>query len=111
MLASIVHDSMEIVVAARLYSHINIGGLHFVQYNADSPTGGGYADALADLFYDAPPVKEFRKKYALAKIGSRKHLLQALLKSYKQFGGTRKPNIAIVEFRPQFSSGQSEYEL
>ena len=28
------------------------GHLHFVQYNADSPTGAGYADALADLFYD-----------------------------------------------------------
>jgi hypothetical protein len=56
-------------------------------------------------------VKEFRKKYSLAKVGSRKHLLQALLKSYKQFGGTKKPNIAIVEFRPAYSSGQSEYEL
>ena len=64
-----------------------------------------------NLFYDTPPVKEFRKKYTLSKIGSRKHLLQALLKSYKQFGGTKKPNIAIVEFRPAYSSGQSEYEL
>jgi len=57
-------------------------------------------------------MKEFRKKYTLAKVGSRKHLLQALLKSYKQFGGTsKKPNIAIVEFRPAYHSGQSEYEL
>jgi uncharacterized circularly permuted ATP-grasp superfamily protein len=56
-------------------------------------------------------VKEFRKKYSLSKIGSRKHLLNALLKSYKQFGGTQKPNIAIVEFRPAYHSGQSEYEL
>ena len=70
-----------------------------------------YADALADLFWDIPPVKEFRKKYTLARVGSRKHLLSALLKSYKQFGGTKKPNIAIVEFRPAYSAGQSEYEL
>jgi hypothetical protein len=111
MLASIDPGYQALEVAARLDTHLNNGSLHFVQYNADSPTGGGYADALADLFYDAPPVKEFRKKYSLAKIGSRKHLLQALLKSYKQFGGSKKPNIAIVEFRPQFGSGQSEYEL
>jgi hypothetical protein len=111
MLASIDPGYQALEVAARLDTHLNNGSLHFVQYNADSPTGGGYADALSDLFYDIPPMKEFRKKYALAKIGSRKHLLQALLKSYKQFGGTKKPNIAIVEFRPQFSSGQSEYEL
>ncbi len=82
-----------------------------MQYNADSPTGAGYADALADLFYDAAPMKEFRKRYTLTRTGSRKHLLQALLKSYKQFGGTKKPNIAIVEFRPAYHSGQSEYEL
>src|SRR6478672_1878997 len=111
MLASIDPGYQALEVAARLDTHLNNGSLHFVQYNADSPTGGGYADALADLFYDAPPVKEFRKKYGLAKIGSRKHLLQALLKSYKQFGGTKKPNIAIVEFRSVYSSGQSEYEL
>jgi len=112
MLASIDPGYQALEVAARLDSHLVNGHLHFVQYNADSPTGAGYADALADLFYDAPPVKEFRKKYTLTRTGSRKHLLQALLKSYKQFGGnSKKPNIAIVEFRPAYLSGQSEYEL
>jgi hypothetical protein len=111
MLASIDPGYQALEVAARLDTHLVNGHLHFVQYNADSPTGAGYADALADLFYDIPPMKELRKKYALAKVGSRKHLLQALLKSYKQFGGTKKkPNIAIVEFRPAYSA-QSEYEL
>jgi hypothetical protein len=111
MLASIDPGYQALEVAARLDTHLTNGSLHFVQYNADSPTGGGYADALSDLFYDAPPMKELRKKYTLTKIGSRKHLLQALLKSYKQFGGAKRPNIAIVEFRPAFHSGQSEYEL
>jgi hypothetical protein len=111
MLASIDPGYQALEVAARLDSHLCNGSLHFVQYNADSPTGAAYADALAELFYDIPPVKDLRKKYSLAKVGSRKHLLQALLKSYKQFGGTKKPNIAIVEFRPAFHSGQSEYEL
>jgi hypothetical protein len=38
--------------------------------------------------------------------------LQALLKSYKQFGGAqKKPNIAIVEFRASYHTRQSEYEL
>jgi uncharacterized circularly permuted ATP-grasp superfamily protein len=111
MLAAIDPGYQALEVAARLDSHMCNGSLHFVQYNADSPSGAGYADALADLFYDTPPVKEIRKKYNLAKVGSRKHLLQALLKSYKQFGGTKKPNIAIVEFRQAYHSGQSEYEL
>jgi hypothetical protein len=111
MLASIDPGYQALEVAARLDTHLNNGSLHFIQYNADSPTGGAYADALAELFYDAPPVKELRKKYSLSKVGSRKHLLHALLKSYKQFGGAKKPNIAIVEFRSAYGSGQSEYDL
>src|SRR5215467_4382506 len=79
MLASIDPGYQALVVAVRLDSHLNNGSLHFVQYNADSPTGAGYADALAELFYDVAPIKEFRKKYTLSKTGSRKYLLQALL--------------------------------
>ncbi len=111
MLAAIDPGYQALEVAARLDTHLSNGSLHFVQYNADSPTGAGYADALADLFHDAAPMKEFRKRYTLTRTGSRRHLLQALLKAYKQFGGTKKPNIAIVEFRPAYNSGQSEYEL
>ena len=54
MLASIDPGYQALEVAARLDSHLVNGHLHFVQYNADSPTGAGYADALADLFYDIP---------------------------------------------------------
>ncbi|HTS64907.1 MAG TPA: hypothetical protein VMH28_22945 [Candidatus Acidoferrales bacterium] len=112
MLASIDPGYQALEVASRLDSHMVNGHLHFVQYNADSPTGAGYADALAELFYDQPPVKEFRKRYTLTRTGSRKHLLHALLKSFKQFGGAaKKPNIAILEFRAPYHSGQSEYEL
>jgi hypothetical protein len=111
MLASIDPGYQTLEVAARLDTHVCNGHLHFVQYNADSPTGAAYADALADLFYEIPPMREFRKKYGLTKVGSRRHLLNALLKSYRQFGGVKKPNIAIVEFRPSYHSGHSEYEL
>ncbi|HWB83640.1 MAG TPA: hypothetical protein VG675_05845 [Bryobacteraceae bacterium] len=111
MLAAIDPGYQGLEVAARLDSHLCNGHLHFVQYNADSPSGAGYAEALADLFYDSPPVKELRKKYSLTRIGGKKNLLHALLKSYKQFGGTKKPRIAIVEFRQSYTGGQSEYEL
>lgn len=99
-------------VASRLDSHLCNGSLHVVQYNADSPTGAAYNEVLTELFYDAPPVKELRKRYHLTRIGGEKHLLGALLKAYKQFGGrNKKPNIAILEFRPTYNAGQSEYQL
>ena len=111
MLAAIDPGYQVPEVAARLDSHVNNGTLQVVQYNADSPTGAAYTEGLADLFYDSPPVKEFRKRYHLTRVGGKKHLLGALLKAYKQFGGHKKPNIAILEFRPAYQSGQSEYQL
>src|SRR5579883_2668968 len=71
MLASIDPGYQALEVAARLDTHLNNGALQFVQYNADSPTGGAYADALADLFADVPPMRELRKRYSLSKIGSK----------------------------------------
>jgi uncharacterized circularly permuted ATP-grasp superfamily protein len=64
---------------------------------------------LSDLFYDAPPVKEFRRRYNLTRMGGKKPFLQALLKAYKVFGGAARPNIAILEFRDP--TGRSEYEI
>ena len=67
---------------------------------------------LAEIFYDAPPVKEFRKRYHLTKVGGKKHLLAALLKAYKQWGGAQE-----AEYRhrrvphPFQTGGHSEYEL
>src|SRR5229473_7048824 len=87
MLAAIDPGYKNLEVACRLDSHLTNGSLQLVQYNADSPTGVAWADSLSELFYNAAPVREFRKKYPLTKIGGKKHLLSALLATYKQFGG------------------------
>ena len=96
-------------VSSKLDLQINNGSLHVVQYNGDSPTGVAYSEGLSDIFYDAPPVKEFRRKYNLTRVGGKKPFLAAILKANKQFGGPAKPNIAILEFRNP--SGSSEYSL
>ena len=54
MLAAIDPGYQALEVAARLDSHLVNGHLHFVQYNADSPTGAGYADALAGTVLGYP---------------------------------------------------------
>jgi hypothetical protein len=111
MLAAIDPGYKTFEVTCRLDSHLNNGSLNLVQYNADSPTGVAWADGLSELFYNTGPVKEFRKKHTLSKVSGKKHLLSALLATYKQFGGHRKPKIAILEFRPTFATTTSEFEL
>lgn len=107
MLAGIDPGYSHFSVAAAMDSHVNGGHVWVVGYNADAPSGIAYGEALADAFYDSPPVKEFRKKYTLQKTGGMKHLLQALLKAWKSFGGKHKPRIAMLEFRQQFQTSDS----
>jgi len=113
MLAGIDPGYSSLTVTGLLDTSLHNGSLHFVGHRAESPAGVIYGDALADIFYDAPPVKEFRKKYKLSKVGGTRYLLQAVLKAYKEFGGKqKKPHIAIVEFRQPFQGAEvSEYAL
>ena len=112
MLASLDPGYPYLAVTSLLDTHINNGTLHFTDYNAEAPAGVVYGEALTDLFYEAAPIKEFRKRYKLSKLGGTKQFLQALLKAYREFGGKKVPNIAIVEFRqPYQPSDASEYLL
>ena len=86
--------------------------LKFTGYSSDLPDGVLQGDALADLYFDAPLVKEFRKKHKLKKLPGQKPLLTAILKAYKESKGKQKrPNIAIVEARLPFQSGASEHTV
>ncbi len=112
MLAALDPGYPYLAVTSLLDTHLNNGTLHFTDYNADTPAGVAYGEALGDLFYETAPMKEYRKKHKLSKLGGTRHFLNALLKAYKEFGGKRQPNIAIVEFRQPFqSSDASEYIL
>src|SRR5580704_3956204 len=113
MLAAIDPGYEMAEVSAQLDLQIQNGSLHVMQYNADALSGAAWSEGLSDLFYDCPPVKEFRRRYTLTRVGGKKPFLSALLKAYKMFAanfGTKpKPNIAILEFRDP--TGRSEYEI
>ena len=114
MLAAIDPGYEMAEVSAQLDLQIQNGSLHVMQYNADALTGAAWSEGLSDLFYDCPPVKEFRRRYNLTRVGGKKPFLSALLKAYKMFaasapGAKQKPNIAILEFRDP--TGRSEYEI
>ncbi|MDP8982291.1 MAG: hypothetical protein M3O35_17070 [Acidobacteriota bacterium] len=95
-------------VTSLLDTHMHNGTMRFAQYAPDTPTGVAYGEALSDLFYDAGPMKAFRKKYTLTRLPGMKHLLQAILKAYKEWGGkNKKPRIAILEFRQPFQTAES----
>jgi len=120
MLAAIDPGYEMAEVSAQLGLQIHNGSLHVMQYNADALTGAAWSEGLSDVFYDCPPVKEFRRRYNLTRVGGKKPFLAALLKAYRMFAANygaglpgarakQKPNIAILEFRDP--TGRSEYEI
>jgi hypothetical protein len=56
-------------------------------------------------------VKEFRKRYKLAKPGSGKPLVSSILRVWKDFGGTQQPSVGILEFNQPFATFESHESL
>lgn len=98
-------------VAALLDTQVNNGSLHMTGSQADLPAGVLYNEVLSSIFYDALPVKDIRKRFKLSKTGGSKPLVQALLKAWKQFGGTKTPMIGVLEFRQVFETPESHESM
>jgi len=85
------------------------GGFHFVEYNADSPGGLLYGDALSEIFLEMDAVKEFARRFPLRRIAIRPRILEMLLDSYRQWGGRDHPRIAIVDWNEV--NTRAEFEI
>jgi hypothetical protein len=75
------------------------GDFRFVEYNAESPGGLFYGDALSEVFLSLPVMKPFTERYPIRAFPIRRFLVDGLLDSYRQWGGHDKPRIAIVDWR------------
>src|SRR3954452_9985105 len=96
--------------AARADAFILPASLQFAEYNAESPAGAGYSQRLAELFDAEPTMAGFRRQFEARFARPVEALLEALIASYREWGGTATPpRIAIVDWRevPTFS----EFEI
>lgn len=73
--------------------------VQLTEYNAEIPAGQGYTEVLSDVFYGLPIMGEFQKQYEVRPLPTRNQMLHALLDSYRQWGGTARPQIAILDWR------------
>lgn len=74
------------------------GTLHFVEYNAETPAGGGYEDVLAQIFFELPLFQDFCRRYQVQAIPVRPMTLKALLDVYHEAGGRERPTIGIIDW-------------
>ena len=69
------------------------------EYNAETPAGSAYGDALADIFLSLPCTREFLRGHQLWTLPARHNVLHALLDAWHAWSGGRNlPSIAIVDW-------------
>ena len=85
--------------ASRLDAFLLPDSLKFAEYNGESPAGAGYAETLAEIFRELPVMGKFAQLYEVHSYPLSAKLLDALLMSYLDWGGSStKPQIAVVDW-------------
>src|SRR5580698_4268460 len=86
--------------SSRLDAFLLPDSLKFAEYNAEAPAGAGYSETLAEVFRELPLMAQFSRQYEVHSYPLSAKLLDALIASYFDWGGTSKrPQMAIVDWR------------
>ena len=76
------------------------GRLRVTEYNAETPAGSAYNDALTELFLGIPAARPFLRDYALRPLPAAPNVLHALLDAWRQWSGRRDaPVIGILDWK------------
>jgi hypothetical protein len=73
--------------------------VRYVEYNAESPAGMAYGDALAEVMDALPVMQRFRRHWQLRSLPTRFSQLDCMLRAFREWGGADLPSIAIVDWR------------
>lgn len=85
--------------ASRLDAFLLPDSLKFAEYNGESPAGSGYSETLSEIFMELPVMGQFQKKFEVHSYPLSAKLLDALILSYMDWGGSsQRPQIAIVDW-------------
>lgn len=74
------------------------GALGLTEYNAETPAGAAYCDALSDVFLDAPAMRMFTASHEVMPLPARHGIVGALLAAYREFKPGTKPRIGILDW-------------
>lgn len=76
------------------------GRLRFTEYNAETPAGSAYHDALTELFLAIPAARPFLQSHALRPLPVRGNVLHALLAAYREWSSRSEPPvIGILDWK------------
>jgi len=86
--------------ASRVDAFLLPDSLKFTEYNGESPAGAGYTEVLAEIFREMPVMKAFAKKFEVHSYALSARLLDALMGTYRDWGGTgSRPQMLITDWK------------
>ncbi|HET6854969.1 MAG TPA: hypothetical protein VFH46_21890, partial [Pyrinomonadaceae bacterium] len=85
-------------VTSRLDAFVHGRQVKFVEYNAENPSSLTDQVGLNDILFEVDAMRDLSARYQLRQFSPEKHLLQALLNSFREWGGVGAPNIGILDW-------------
>ncbi len=77
------------------------GGFRVTEFNAETPAGAGYSDALYEVFAGLPVFQEFQRDYNVQPLPAQQGVVYALLGAYRKWKNRTAdpPRVAILDWR------------
>jgi len=86
--------------ASRVDAFLLPESLKFTEYNGESPAGAGYTESLAGIVQQFPVMRDFAKKFEVHSYPLSAKLLDALIGTYRDWGGTgSRPQMLITDWK------------
>jgi hypothetical protein len=86
-------------ITSRIDGFVHGEEIKFVEYNAENPSSLSDQEGLNRLLLGLPEMAAFAKRHSLRQFSPVEQLLNALLMTYRDWGGGGAPNIAIVDWK------------
>ena len=86
-------------VTTRLDAFVHGDEIKFVESNAENPSSLPDQEELNRLLFELPVMASFARRYRLRQFSPVERLLETLLSTYGEWGGTGVPNIAILDWK------------
>jgi len=85
-------------ITTRLDAFVHGDKIKFVEYNAENPSSLPDQEELNRLLFELPAMASFARCYRLRQYSPVEKLLETLLSTYREWGGTGVPNIGILDW-------------
>src|SRR5215208_2085710 len=85
-------------VTSRLDAFVHGREVKFVEYNAENPSSLSDQTGLNEVLLEVGAMRDVSKRCQLRQFSPEKHLLNALLNAFREWGGAGTPNVAILDW-------------